>query len=119
MHQVISAVKDAIETAADQPTTIPELPAGWIKKAEAALEQNSNAAIMDAAVELVEAHTGYRASWDYWPWLESLREVTRKEIAFRSAKKILTYGEAERAVAFYVRFANATPEAAKEVLGIC
>ncbi|WP_058144254.1 hypothetical protein [Pseudomonas aeruginosa] len=118
MHQVIAAVKDAIATAAAQPTTIPELPAEWIKKARTALEQNSSIAIMDTAVELVEAHAGYRASWDHWPWLETLRDVTRKEVAFRSAKKILTYGETDRAVAFYVRFANATPEAAKAALGI-
>lgn len=119
MHQVIAAVKDAIETAAEQPTTIPELPADWIKKAQAALDQNSSIAVMDTAVELVEAHAGYRASWDHWPWLEALRDATRKEVAFRSAKKILTYGETDRAVAFYVRFANETSEAAKAALGLC
>lgn len=118
MNNVTAAVRDAIATATNQPSTVPELPPHWLPNASAALEQNDPISIMDAAVELVEAHTGYRAAWDHWPWLETLRDVTLKERVLRNAKRILGYGETERALSYYCRFANSTMETAKAVLDV-
>lgn len=118
MNLVSAAVHDAINTASNQPSTVPELPAHWLATARAALDQKSPLAIMDAAVELVEAHTGYRADWDHWPWLESLREVTRSERALRNARQILEQGETDRALSYYCRFAQSSLETAKAALDI-
>ncbi|HGM8087202.1 TPA: hypothetical protein ACKP9S_003573 [Pseudomonas aeruginosa] len=116
--QIIEAVRDAIATAQTQPATVPELPANWISKADKALSEDDASAVMNVGVDLVVAHDGYRASWDHWPWLDTLREVTRAERALRNAKQILEYGEPDRAVSYYCRFANTSAEAAKTALGI-
>ncbi|HGN3115188.1 TPA: hypothetical protein ACKRQV_001272 [Pseudomonas aeruginosa] len=118
MHKVHTAVRDAIATAQGQPTTVPELPANWISNANQALLTGNPNAVMNAAIELVVAHDGYRASWDHWPWLDTLRDVTRAERALRNAKQILAYGEPDRAVSYYSRFANTSAEVAKTALGI-
>jgi len=118
MTKVTEAVRDAIATAQDQRSTIPELPIDWIKRAEIAIKQESLPGVMDVAVELVESHAGYRATWDHWPWLENLRDVTRVERALRNAKTILGYGETDRAVKYFCRFAGSTEVTAKAALGL-
>lgn len=118
MTHISDAVRDAIASAQDQRATVPELPVDWVERAGMALEAEHNQVVMDLAVELVEAHSGYKASWDHWPWLDSLREATRVERALRDAKTILGYGEADRAVQYYCRFAGSSAGAAKMALGI-
>ncbi|ELG7182227.1 TPA: hypothetical protein ACP3ZG_001723 [Pseudomonas aeruginosa] len=118
MTKVTEAVRDAIATAQNQRSTVPELPSDWIKRAETAIKQESLPAVMDVAVELVESHAGYRATWDHWPWLDTLRDVTRVERALRNAKKILGYGEPDRAVKYFCRFAGSTEVTAKAALGL-
>ncbi|HBO5514544.1 TPA: hypothetical protein L4559_003437 [Pseudomonas aeruginosa] len=118
MSNVTGAVRDAVATALCQRSTVPELPQNWIDRAKVAIEQESSPAVMEVAVELVEAHSGYRATWDHWPWLETLRDVTRVERALRNAKKILGYGEPDRAVQYFCRFAGSTEVTAKVALGL-
>lgn len=118
MTKVTEAVRDAIATAQNQQNTVPELPCDWIYRAGMALEQENASALMNVAVELVEAHIGYRANWDHWPWLETLRDVTRVERALRNAKDILGYGEPDRAVKYFCRFAGGSEATAKVALGI-
>jgi hypothetical protein len=118
MTKVTEAVRDAIATAQNERSTVPELPSGWIMSAETAIQQGCLPGVMDVAVELVEAHEGYRAAWDHWPWLETLRDVTRVERALRNAKKILGYGEPDRAVKYFCTFAGSSEVTAKVALGL-
>ncbi|NWC83129.1 hypothetical protein HX798_22975 [Pseudomonas putida] len=118
MTKVTAAVFSAIAAASNRQETVPELPGEWVVRAAGAVEQGDDTAVMDIAVELVEAHAGYRSSWNHWPWLESLREVTREARALRDAKQILGYGEAERAVKYFCTFAGGSVATAKVALGI-
>lgn len=118
MSNVTRAVRDAVATALLQRSAVPELPSDWLDRAKAALERGTSPDLMEVAVELVEAHSGYRASWDHWPWLETLRDVTRVERALRNAKKILGYGEPDRAVQYFCRFAGSSEATAKVALGL-
>jgi hypothetical protein len=118
MTNVTAAVTSAIAAASNQQETVPELPGEWIVRAAGAVEHGGDTAVMDIAVELVEAHTGYRSSWDHWPWLESLREATREARALRDAKQILGYGEADRAVKYFCTFAGGSVATAKLALGL-
>lgn len=118
MTKLTEAVRDAIATAQNQRSTVPELPSDWIKRAETAIKQESLPAVMDVAVELVEIHAAYRATWDHWRWLEILRDVTRVERALRNAQKILDYGEPDRAVKYFCTFAGSTEATAKAALGL-
>lgn len=118
MTNVTAAVISAIAAASNQQETVPELPGEWIVRAVGAVEHGDDTAVMDIAVELVEAHTGYRSSWDHWAWLESLREATRETRALRDAKQILGYGEADRAVKYFCTFAGGSVATAKLALGL-
>lgn len=70
-----SAVRSAIDTARDQRREVPELPADWIERAEAALESKNEAAILAVGREIATAHNQYRAEFDVKGWLYDLRVV--------------------------------------------
>jgi hypothetical protein len=70
------AIQQAIYAAMTQPACVPHLPTGWFARADTALRHDHPLAMTLVALELVDAHAGYSASWDRWRWLDDLRKAT-------------------------------------------
>lgn len=70
-----AALRDALRTLAQQPREVPEVPGGWPARAQQALDAEDAQAIAACAVELVHAHSQYRATFDVKGWLFELRNL--------------------------------------------
>ena len=70
-----AALQCAIDTAKEQPREVPECPAGWLARAEAAVAGPNDALVELRAREIAGAHTQYPAEFDRKAWLYELREV--------------------------------------------
>lgn len=77
------ALRAAIKTALEQPGQVPEAPAGWLQRAQGALDTQDHQAITDAAVEICRAHSQYRADFDVKGWLYDLRNARLANIEIK------------------------------------
>lgn len=81
-----SALQCALDTAADQPREVPEMPAGWVGRATTALANDDAAQMEVLAKEIASAHSQYPAEFDRKGWLYDLREVLlANKLALRNA----------------------------------
>lgn len=81
-----AALQCAIDTAKDQPREVPELPAGWLARAEAAVANSDDALVESLAREIASAHSQFPAEFDRKGWLYDLREVLlANRLALRAA----------------------------------
>lgn len=71
------ALRCTVLTAKEQPSQVPEAPAGWLERAEAALAFEDDAQISAEARAIVRAHALYRAEPEMKAWLYELRIAVR------------------------------------------
>lgn len=71
-----AALRDAVRTLAQQPREVPEAPEGWQARTLQALEADDGEIIAACAMEIVHAHSQYRATFDVKGWLFELRNLT-------------------------------------------
>lgn len=65
----------AVDTATDQRREVPEIPLGWLTKAQLALDSFDEPAMLDCATTIAKAHGQYRAEFDVKGWLYDLRQT--------------------------------------------
>lgn len=75
-HDLEAALRDALRTLEQQPREVPEVPDGWPTRALHALAAEDAQAIAACAMEIVVAHSQYRATFDVKGWLFDLRRLT-------------------------------------------
>lgn len=110
------ALADAVRTAEAQPATVPALPNGWLTAARQALAMADRLAIETSALEIIDAHTGYSASWESRPWLADLRMAANEPYARRLAKRVALEDGEDRALQAYIRRTGATHAEARAIL---
>jgi len=71
------ALRCAVLTAQEQPGQVPDAPAGWLERAQAALDAEDEDRIVVEAHAIVRAHALYRAETDVKAWLYDLRTAVR------------------------------------------
>lgn len=69
------ALRCAVLTASEERAEVPEAPAGWAARAQAALDTEDAAEILDCATQIAMVHSQYSADWDHKGWLFDLRAV--------------------------------------------
>ena len=92
MERIISvaaALRCAVQTAQEQPREVPEAPAGWVAKAQAAVDTNNEEQVQACAREILSAHSQYRAEFDVKGWLFDLRNAVRQAPAHAPAAAAL------------------------------
>ncbi|HBP5954606.1 TPA: hypothetical protein ACGJZ4_001805 [Pseudomonas aeruginosa] len=111
-----AALAVALKTAETQRATVPALPEGWIQAASQALVADDSQAIEAAALTIIDAHSGYAASWDKRPWLADLRTAATEPLARRLAKRLVEEEGHDRALHAYMRRTGADEPRARSVL---
>lgn len=75
-----SALRDAVNTAQEQPAQVPQRKADWISRAQAALDAGDMKEIRACADEIRLAHSQYHADFDEKGWLYELRKIRFDEV---------------------------------------
>lgn len=65
----------AMDTLMVQPREVPQAPAGWLEKAQLALESDDEPAMLECALDIARAHAQYPAEFDDKGWLYDLRQA--------------------------------------------
>lgn len=65
----------AMDTLMIQPREVPQAPAGWLEKAQMALESDDEPAMLECALAITRAHGQYPAEFDDKGWLYDLRQT--------------------------------------------
>jgi hypothetical protein len=71
------ALRCAVLTAQEQPGQVSDAPAGWLERAQAALDAEDEDRIRVEAHAIMHAHALYRAEPDVKGWLYDLRMAVR------------------------------------------
>lgn len=82
---VADALRCAVQTAQEQPREVLVVPAGWLAKARAAVDNKNDEQVHACASEILSAHAQYRAEFDVKGWLFDLRNAVRKAPAHAAA----------------------------------
>lgn len=83
--EISSALRCTLLTLAEQPREVPQAPTGWSVRTQAAIDKNDESAVMDCAIEIVQAHSQYRAEFDSKGWLFDLRQVLPRKSATQTS----------------------------------